>query len=62
MPFEAHPSPMKAENGDNLLYVKPQRGLKLSLDDLETWCVGRNAIRKGDIERAFDAFIDCAAY
>jgi hypothetical protein len=27
MPFEAHPSPKVAENGEKLLYVKPQSGL-----------------------------------
>ena len=62
MPFEAHPSPMKSENGENLLYVKPKSGLKMSLEDIETWSSGRNAIHKGDMERVFSAFIDSAAY
>ena len=62
MPFEAHPSPMKTENGENLLYVKPKSGLKMSLEDVETWSLGRNAIRKGDMGRVFDAFMDGAAY
>lgn len=62
MPFEAHPSPMKAENGENLLYVKPKSGLKMTLDDIESWCLGHNALRKGDMMRTFDAFMDGAAY
>lgn len=62
MPFEAHPSPMKAANGEQMLYIKPQSGLKMSLDDIEAWCIGRNALRKGDMQRVFDAFIDGASY
>jgi len=62
MPFESHPSPMKAENGEPVLYVKPKSGLKISLDDLEKWCLGRNAIRNGDMTRVFDAFIDGAVF
>lgn len=62
MPFEAHPSPMKDENGENLLYVKPESGLRMSLHDIEGWCIGQNAIRRGDMERVFDAFKDGAAY
>ena len=53
---------MKSENGENLLYVKPKSGLKMSLEDIETWSSGRNAIHKGDMERVFSAFIDSAAY
>lgn len=62
MPFEAHPSPMKDENGKNLLYVKPQSGLKMTLEDVEAWCLGRNALRNGDMQRIFDAFQDGAGY
>lgn len=62
MPFEAHPSPMKAENGGNLLYVKPKSGLKMTLQDIETWCLGHNAIRRGEMERVFKAFQDGATF
>ena len=62
MPFEVHPSPMKAENGENLLYVRPKSGQKMTLEDIEAWCSGRNALRKGDLERVFETFREGAAY
>ena len=37
MPFEAHPSPQKDENGNSLLYVTPQSGLKRTLRDMENY-------------------------
>jgi nucleoid DNA-binding protein len=60
MPVEAHPSPKVAENGERLLYVKPQSGLTKSLDDFETWFGDKYSLRKGEITRAFEAFLDAA--
>ena len=60
MPVEAHPSPKVAENGERLLYVKPQSGLTKSLDDFEIWFGDKYSLRKGEITRAFEAFLDGA--
>ena len=60
MPFEVHPSPKKAENGEQLLYVKPESGRVRSLDDFETWFGDKFSLRKGDMTRVFDAFFDGA--
>ena len=60
MPFEAHPTPQKDVNGESLLYVTPQSGLKRSLHDLESYFGDRYSLRKGDMARVFDAFMDAA--
>ena len=58
MPFEAHPSPKNAENGEKLLYVKPQSGLVRTLDEFETLFKDKYSLRQGDMERVFDAMLD----
>ena len=35
MPFEIHPSPKKAENGKNILYVRPRSRQKITMEQLE---------------------------
>ena len=61
MPFEAHPSPLKAENGEKLLYVKPLSGRTRTIQDIENLYADRYSLRKGDMLRAFDAFMDIAS-
>jgi hypothetical protein len=60
LPFEVHPSPMKAENGESLLYAKPQSGLVRTLDELEMYYADKYSLRKGDMTRVFQAFMDGA--
>ena len=60
MPFEAHPTPKVAENGEKLLYVKPQSGLVRTLDDFEMWFKDKYTLRQGDASRVFEAMLDGA--
>lgn len=60
MPFEAHPTPQKNANGEPLLYVTPQSGLKRTLKELETYFGDKYSIRKGEMSRAFEAFMEAA--
>ena len=61
MPFEAHPSPLKAENGENLLYVKPLSGRTRTIQDMENLYADKYSLRRGDMTRVFDAFFEIAA-
>ena len=61
MPFEAYPGPNKDDNGQKLLFVRPARGRRMTLAELENFCAVGYAIRKGDINRALQAFIDAAS-
>lgn len=60
MPFEAHPSPKNAENGEKLLYVKPQSGLVRTLDEFDIWFKDKYSLRRGDAARVFEAMLDGA--
>ena len=58
--YEVHPTPVKGEDGKNLVYVRPKSGLKLTMKELEEKCEDYNALRYGELSRAFDAFIRVA--
>lgn len=57
LPFETYPSPNKDENGQNLLFAKPARNRKMTLEELETFCAETYSLRNGEMARAFQAFI-----
>ena len=62
MPFEIHPSPKKAENGKNLLYVRPRSRQKITMEQLDDYCANHYALRPGELTRAFQAFIEATGY
>lgn len=62
MPFEIHPSPKKAENGKNLLYVRPRSRQKITMEQLDDYCANHYALRPGELTRAFRAFIEATGY
>ena len=58
--YEVHPTPVKGENGKNLVYVRPKSGQKLTMKQLEDYCERWNMLRYGELSRAFEAFIRVA--
>ena len=62
MPFEIHPSPKKAENGKNILYVRPRSRQKITMEQLDDYCAKHYALRPGELTRAFRAFIEATGY
>lgn len=62
MPFEIHPSPKKAENGKNILYVRPRSRQKITMEQLDNYCANHYALRPGELTRAFQAFIEATGY
>lgn len=62
MPFEIHPSPKKAENGKNMLYVRPRSRQKITMEQLDDYCAKHYALRPGELTRAFQAFIEATGY
>ena len=59
--YEVHPTPVKGSDGRNLMYVRPKSGQKLTMRQLEDYCERINALRYGELSRAFDAFIRAAS-
>ena len=62
MPFEIHPSPKKAANGKNILYVRPRSRHKITMEQLDDYCANHYALRPGELTRAFQAFIEATSY
>ena len=58
--YEVHPTPVKGEDGKNLVYVRPKSGLKLTMKELEGYCERNYALRYGELRRAFDIFLRAA--
>ena len=58
--YEVHPTPVKGEDGKNLVYVRPKSGLKISMKQLEDYCESNHSLRYGELSRAFDVFIRVA--
>ena len=54
--YEVHPTPVKGEDGKNLVYVRPKSGMKLTMKQLENYCERNYALRYGELSRAFDVF------
>jgi hypothetical protein len=40
--YEVHPTPVKGEDGKNLVYVRPKSGQKLTMKQLNEWTKGDN--------------------
>jgi len=60
--YEVHPTPVKGEDGKNLVYVRPKSGLKMTMKQLESYCERNYSLRYGEMSRAFDMFIRAAGW
>ena len=60
MCYEVHPTPVKGEDGRNLMYVRPKSGMKLTMEQLENYCERTYNMRYGEMSRAFDMFVRAA--
>ena len=61
MLYEVHPTPMKTDDGRNLVYVRPKSGQKMTMKELEEYCERNSSMRRGELTRAFDEFINVAS-
>ena len=53
MLYEVHPTPMKTDDGRNLVYVRPKSGQKMTMKELEEYCERNSSMRRGELTRAF---------
>ena len=58
LPFEVHRSPSADEEGNVVLYATPLSNRTKEFDEIESSLLITNAIRKGELQRSFDAFFD----
>lgn len=60
MLFEVHPTPVKGKDGKNLVYVRPAKCYKMSMQELEEFCNRNYHSPYGELMRAFDYFLRAA--
>ena len=61
MPFELHPSPMKNEKGEKLLYARPMQGRSITLDDLDYHCCVNSGLSRNMLVSVFRYFTTACA-
>ena len=59
--FEIHPGPKKGEDGKPLLYVRPAKGRKKTIADMEQFCSKYRNVSKGDFIRVFETCLEVTA-
>lgn len=62
IPYEIHPSPKKDKNGKALLYVRPRKNNKISIEGIEDFCHNHLALPLGEFRRVFTAFQEAAKW
>ena len=60
-PYEVYPTPAKGKDGGNIVYARPAKGLKLSIEGVDEYCAKHYMTRNGEIEFAFKTFLKGAA-
>ena len=59
--FEIHPRPTKGEDGKPLLYVRPAKGRKKTVADMEQFCTKYRGLSKGEFIRVFETALELTA-
>ena len=60
-PYEVHPTPVKGKDGRNIVYARPARGRKLSIEAVDSYCHENYELKSGELEFVFKQFLKCAS-
>ena len=60
--YEVHPTPAKGKDGGNIVYAKPARGMKLSIDAVDDYCATHHSLRSGELKLVMSEFLKAAGY
>lgn len=58
MKFELHPRPTLGDDGPPLLYTRPAKDNKRTMQEVDDFCAENRGLRRGEVTRAFNCFID----
>lgn len=61
MNFEIHPSPMKNDKGENILYVRPLQGQYITIDELDEHCNKHAGLPRNTLTTVFNYFCTACA-
>lgn len=59
--YEVHPTPAKGRDGRNIVYAKPARGLKMTIDEVDSYCADNHSLRSGELKLVMGEFLRAAA-
>ena len=51
-PYEVYPTPAKGKDGGYIVYARPAKGLKISIEGVDEFCAKHYQTRSGEIEWA----------
>jgi hypothetical protein len=58
--YEVHPTPAKGKDGGNIVYAKPAKGRKLSIEAVDDYCARHHSLRSGELKLAMEEFVKAA--
>lgn len=58
--YEVHPTPAKGSDGGNIVYAKPAKGRKLSIEAVDDYCARHNCLKSGELKLAMEEFMKAA--
>jgi hypothetical protein len=58
--YEVHPTPAKGKDGGNIVYARPIRGRKLSIEAVDDYCATHHCLRSGELKLAMEEFLKAA--
>ena len=59
--YEVYPTPAKGSDGGNIVYARPARGMKLSIEAVDNYCATHYSLRSGQVKLVMDEFLKAAA-
>ncbi len=59
--YEVHPTPAKGKDGRNIVYARPARGMKLSIEEVDDYCASHHSLRSGELKLVMGEFLKAAA-
>ena len=58
--YEVHPTPAKGKDGGNIVYAKPAKGRKLSIEAVDDYCARHHSLRSGELKLVMEEFLKAA--
>ena len=58
--YEVHPTPAKGKDGGNIVYARPAKGMKLSIEAVDNYCATHHSLLSGQLKLAMEEFLKAA--
>ena len=59
--YEVYPTPAKGSDGGNIVYARPAKGMKLSIEAVDNYCATHHYLRSGEVTLVMGEFLKAAA-